>query len=291
MARHGALAVTPGVFAYSLTQPSFGADHPSVGMTLPMTVAQNPDSWSRFYVPEIHDLYPGSADRLDMLLGALPDKARERAALLLVPYWQQQHRLDSAGGFCRTLRDFPGDVVLHGWTHSLGFAWWDWLWCGHDNRSEFAGLSEREATRRLMLGRSAFADAIGRVPRWFCAPRWQQNRAVTAALKATGFVGFHLHNRVELCSGERISLPALCFDEGERSLGIAIGRTLRTRNISTLLRQGRPFRLTLHPTDMCYAKTWRQLTGLIARLDAEGWAPLSLDEALDRWRRTNIALT
>ena len=256
-----------------------------------MTVGQHPETWSRFYVPEIHDLYPGSADRLGTLLDALPDKARDRAALLLVPYWQQQHRLESAGGFCRTLRDFPGDIVLHGWTHSLGFSWQDWLWCGHDNRSEFARLSESEATRRLMLGRGAFADAIGRAPRWFCAPRWQQNRAVTSALKTTGFFGFHLHNRVELCSGEKISLPALCFDEGERSLGIAIGRTLRTRTIRTLLKQGRPFRLTLHPTDMCYAKTWRQLTGLIARLNAEGWVPLSLDEALDRWRRTNTAVT
>ena len=240
-------------------------------------------SWSRFYVPEIHDLHPGMAGRLDDLLAVLPERARECAAPLVVPAWQDRFPLEEDAAFVGRVKKLPGEKVLHGWTHSLGPDFVNWLIYGHDNRSEFARLSEADAAGRIAKGLRVFDACLGETPRWFCAPRWAQSRAATSALRKAGFFGYQLHNRCVVVDGPSVPLHAVCFDTGERKWKNGLARSARAGVIGRLLSAARPFRLTLHPADPEDPKTWGQVMDLMARLDDEGWKPVALGDVLPRW--------
>lgn len=245
-----------------------------------------PEDWSRFYVPEIHDVYPGMEARLDEMLAVLSEEARRRVPLLVVPEWQGSAPLADAPALCAWLAGLPGEKVLHGWTHSLGPDFLNWLLYGHDNRSEFARLGKEEARERIFRGVAAMESALGAQPRWFCAPRWQQGAATKEVLREAGFRGYMLRSGYWLMSGETVPLSALCFDEGERRLRNALLRIPRQHTTRRRLARGTPFRLTLHPADPADPAAWAEVKALVARLEAEGWRALSHEEAIALWRRT-----
>ena len=245
---------------------------------------------ARFYVPEVHDIHPGMEDQLDALLGVWPEAARQHLALLIVPDWQGRYPLATAPDFVERISGLPGEKVLHGWTHSLGPDFWNWLMYGHDNRSEFARLNGEQAAARISAGVDAFKTHFGHAPRWFCAPRWHQSDAATQALRSAGFSGYMLRGALQLFSGDSAPLPSLCFDEGERRLRTMVARGLRELTIERLFRQGRPFRITLHPDDVRDGPTWRQVKRVMARLDNEGWMPLGLDDAVARMRQLALPM-
>lgn len=242
-----------------------------------------PRSWSRFYVPEIHDIYPGMETELEAMLGMLPAPARRVAALLVVPDWQARAPIASHPAFLDRLRALPGEKILHGWTHSLGPDFLNWLLYGHDNRSEFARLDEEQAAARIARALEGFG-ALGAKPRWFCAPRWQQSAGARAALARAGFGAYMLNRSLETFSGTSVPLPALNFDEGDRRLRNRIMHALREGRIARLLSAGAPFRVALHPADVRDTVAWDQVRRLFARLEGEGWEPVPPDAAVERWQ-------
>ncbi|MBX3529213.1 MAG: DUF2334 domain-containing protein [Rhizobiaceae bacterium] len=237
--------------------------------------------WSRVYVPEIHDIHPGMRRELDAMIDVLPQAALPAAALLVVPDWMGRSPIAADRAFCAAVSTLPGEKVLHGFTHSLGPDFWNWLFYGHDNRSEFARLGRDEAAGRLATGLRAFLEAFGIAPRWFCAPRWQQSAAATEALKEAGIGAWMTTGALVSAGGRRAALPALNFDEGERKLRNAILHRLREGRIARLLSAGRPFRVALHPADVGDPVAWGQVKRLFARLAAEGWRPVGADAALE----------
>ena len=243
------------------------------------------ENHTRFYVPEIHDVHPGMQRQLDAMLGVMPERARDVAALLVVPDWMGKNPLAGDPGFVSRLAALPGEKVLHGLTHSLGEDFWNWLFYGHDNRSEFARLGLADAQHRIDAGIGAMTSAFGRRPRWFCAPRWQQSAAATQALKAAGIEAWMQTGGLRDAAGRLAALPALNFDEGERRLRNAVLHRLREGRIARLLRRRLPFRVALHPADVDDAVAWRQVTRLFGALEAGEWVPVSIDEALRRWGR------
>lgn len=246
-------------------------------MKLPSTTA-----WSRFYVPEIHDIYPGMERELDSMLGVMPPPARDVAALLVVPDWQGRAPIGEAPSLLSRLAALPGEKVLHGWTHSLGPDFLNWLLYGHDNRSEFARLDGSEAAERIARGAESFAS-LSVKPRWFCAPRWQQSEAARIALADAGFEACMLNRSLETFSGVSVPIAALNFDEGDRKLRNRIMHALRRGRIARLLAAARPFRVALHPADVRDPVAWEQVRGLFARLEGDGWQPVSPDMAVARW--------
>jgi predicted deacetylase len=241
-------------------------------------------SFTRFYVPELHDIHPGMESSVEDLMAVLPKEARALTALLIVPNWHGAEPIDRDGPLLAQLARMQGDMVLHGYTHSLGRDWLNSLLYGHENRSEFRNLDSAEARRRLELGLAMLREA-GLDTRWFCAPRWHQSMQTREVLAALGFAGWHFAGALETVRGERIALPALCFDEGERPIRIAVTRLLRSLDIRRLLGTGRPFRLTLHPADRLRPAIWDQIADLVAQLQREGYEALSLDQAVTLWRR------
>lgn len=232
------------------------------------------------YLPEIHDVHPGMEPELDRLLAALPTEAQLLAPLLLVPDWFGQFPLADFPMFVDRLKNHPGEKVLHGFTHTLGHDWWNTILYGTENHAEFSTLSERSAHERLEFSMNMFTNALGQRPRWFCAPRWQQNTAVKTALATLGFHGFMLSGHCETFSGQYLDMPAICFDDGGLAWRRAGGRLQRDWQIRRWLQHGKPFRLTLHPNDLADPKTWRQATELIATLQERGWKPIAFNDAI-----------
>jgi len=240
---------------------------------------------SGVYLPEIHDLAPPMVDRLDRLIAAFPAAARAHAAHLLVPDWQGTASLDSVPAFAARLRALPGTPVLHGLTHSLGPDFLNWLLYGHDNRSEFARLTGVQTRERLMRAKAIAARALGAVPRWFCAPRWQGNPHLDAALQAQGFDGVMELGALHSFAHGRLSLPTISFDTGARAVMIWPAQAARAVQIRHILHHRHPFRLVLHPDDLDRPAVFAQFRRLCARLDAEGWEPLPLETMVERLAR------
>ena len=237
-------------------------------MTAPLT--------GKHYLPEIHDLYPGMAEKLDALIAAFPDAARPHIAYSVVPDWMGNDPLDAAPDFVARLNALPGHIALHGLTHTKGPDLWNWLAYGHENRSEFAGLTDEETAEKLDRGLAMFAAAGIARPTWFCAPRWTPSRGLNAALFQRGFTGVLARGGLDLPDGH-ISLPPLNFDEGARAWKTAPGRVLRKSQITRLVRAERPFRLVLHPDDLDHPKTFAQFQRTVARLKADGGTPRPLE--------------
>jgi len=222
------------------------------------------------YLPEIHDLHPGMAARIDPLPALLPPDARAVVAWSVVPDWQGAAPLAANPGFCDRLRGLGGDIVLHGLTHSLGPDWFNSAVCGHDNRSGFPALTAPQAAHRLDAGRALLTAATGRVPLWFCAPRWQQSAWVAGLLRVRGFAGWMLGARLERADGTALPIPAPNFDEGARALPLAVGRLRRRGAIRRHLATGQAFRLVLHPDDLDRPASLRAIRALVAALEAGG---------------------
>ncbi len=237
-------------------------------------------SATRRYLAEIHDLHPGMGRRLDALLEALPPDARQTAVLLVVPNWREREPLHQHRDFVRRLRALPGEKVLHGYTHSLGPSLWNHLYFGTENHSEFLHATRRAAEHRIAQACRIYEQCFDRRPRWFCGPRWQQSRATERALRLAGLAGYMRQDRIVEFAGQAHDIPAICFDEGARRWKQAAARALRERAIRKLVQRGALFRLTLHPSDVDYPRTWKQLTDLIFSLQHDGWKPVSLEEAL-----------
>lgn len=229
------------------------------------------------FLPEIHDLHPGMADRLDRLISVFPEPARAHIAFSIVPDWMGAHPLDAAPDFAARVAALPGDKVLHGYTHTKGPDVLNWLLYGHENRSEFQGLTAAQTDDRLDRGLAVFAAAGLARPAWFCAPRWMPSASLDAALAARGFRGVVARRGLTLFDGASKPVPPLNFDEGARGWKIAPGRVLREGTIAKLLREARPFRFVVHPDDLDHPKTFAQIERTMARLQAAGWTSVGLD--------------
>ena len=151
----------------------------------------------------------------------------------------------------------------------------NWLLYGHENRSEFSGLSEAETSDRLDKALKMFAEAGLDRPTWFCAPRWTPSPSLNKVLFGLGFAGVLARDGFDL-PGKNLSALPLNFDEGERAWKIGPGRLLREAVISRFLRTEVPFRLVLHPDDLDHPKTFAQFKRVVARLEGEGWEPAPL---------------
>ena len=232
----------------------------------------------KIFLPEIHDLHPGMADRLDRLVDAFPEPARDHIAYSIVPNWHGAHPLSDDPGFTRRIKVLPGVKVLHGWTHTKGPDFLNWLLYGHENRSEFQGLGRAETADRLDRGLAMFDAAGLDRPAWFCAPRWMPSPSLDAALAERGFRGVLTRTGLKVFGQTARPVPPLNFDEGARGWKIAPGRILRESLVAKLLRDGKPFRFVLHPDDLDHPKTWTQIERSLKRLLDAGWRATSLDE-------------
>ena len=209
------------------------------------------------------------------MLALLPPDAQTVAALLVVPRWGGLRPITACAELVAELLERPGEKVLHGFTHSLGPSLWNRIVFGTDNESEFAGCTQAAALDRLRAGCQLFGEAFGYAPRWFCAPRWQEGRETTRALRRVGIRGRMLRSHYDVGNGP-LPIEALWFDDGTRGVTRELARQIRARRVRTILSERRPFRLVLHPRDVTDTRTRREIDALLEQLQRDGWRPLGL---------------
>ena len=234
----------------------------------------------RLFIPELHDIHPGSYRTLARIISSLPPTVTQSLTLLIVPCWRNTEVIDPGTPLLGLIHSLPGEKVLHGYSHDRPDTIWNRLWFGTEHHGEFGKLAVRDARARLILGLSTFERAGLPQPRLFCAPRWLQSRATTEALFELGFSGFMDRRGLGTRNGARHAIPAVGFDTGSRR-GRKIFHLLTTRlYIDFLMKTGRPFRLALHPSDTEDTRIARFLTVLFARLERDGWQPATVDEII-----------
>lgn len=236
-------------------------------------------SWHT-YVVELHDVHPTSLPAIDRMLDTLCEPARHAAALLIVPNWAGQEPIRFDSPFAARVRSLPNDIVLHGLTHVRGASAWSWFCYGTPDENEFLGLSGSTARQGIADGLTALDHALGRRPRWFCAPRWRQNRELPAALAACGMDWYMRTDAYASTTGRRHAIAAAWFDGGPRLWQRLVTAAIAERRIATCLTSGAAFRLVLHPRDLQHPATWRVVTRVLDRLNREGWTPVSLEQAV-----------
>lgn len=237
---------------------------------------------SGVYLPEIHDHAPLIGAVSDDLVAAFPLAARACIAHSVVPNWQGAWPLDAHADYASKIKSLGGDLVLHGYTHSLGEDWVNKVLYGHDNRSEFASLTQDEAAKRLDAGIDMFTRVFGSAPRWFCSPRWQDGRHLAGLLAARGFTGWLGRNAIHRIGQPLVPIAPLNFDEGPLRWRELAGLALRRGQIRRILTTRAPFRMVLHPDDLSRPDTLRQVRQVMATLETEGWQPMSLAQYLGR---------
>lgn len=230
------------------------------------------------YLPELHDAHPGTLREMASLLALLPPAAQRCAAVLAVPRWMGGEPVEADPACVAWLRERADRVVLHGLTHAAPASLWSIAFTSSRNDAEFARARPGDARTMIATGRAALARTIGRQPEWFCAPRWDQRAETAAVLRDAGFRGWMLRDRLVLAAGRAWPVPAVWFDDGERTWVRLAARARRARRTARLLSERTPFRLVLHPRDLFTPGVLHEIRELIGTLDAEGWTPVSLDE-------------
>ncbi len=240
------------------------------------------DIFRRAYFPEIHDVSAADPEAPAELLALLPHAAREKASFLAVPDWAGRAPLSGSPAMVQRLGDSPERLVLHGLTHKAPESIMNRIRFGGDNHSEFLGLSVIEAKNRLHAAALSFAGLFGRAPAWFCAPRWEPGRLTRQMLWDLGFAGVMERRAYVHRNLGALPLSVLSFDHGPRHAVRLAARLFRRRLSARLFASGRPFRLALHPADRLDPSVLAEIGALCARLDRQGWTPLSLSDAFTK---------
>lgn len=232
----------------------------------------------RHYFVEIHDVSPATAHVIDQLVSRLPEPIASTASFLVVPNWGGRWPLAAHPAFVDRLRAHPGVKVLHGTTHTLGSRLWDRAYYGTENEGEFARLDAAAAVTRLGEGQTAFAEAFGAMPHWFCAPRWKMSAGSRRALALAAIPGVLARDHIAWRGRVVAHAPAVWFDDGTRRAVRAIAGQLRRRRVRMLLTAGDPLRVTLHPRDGEDRKVAGEIAALVDSLGAAGWTALPLSD-------------
>ena len=232
---------------------------------------------ARYLCVSLHAVAPATWRSCRQVLTAVREVADIPLTLLVIPAYGGQCSA-MAPGFESAMTDQLAqghELALHGYFHrDLGTpgSALDWLRrrVYSDGEGEFAGLTEREAAERLLLGQRWF-----RANRWplsgFVAPAWLLGPESWKAIRRSPDFEYvttftHIH---ALCTGESLRAPCLTL-----SARVPWPRVVSQAWAGVAWR-GCPaplVRLALHPRDAAYPallRTWQnRLADLLAEREA-----------------------
>lgn len=228
------------------------------------------------FILELHDVTAHFAKEFDGMLQAAEELGAGEPVIMWIPRWagRGNNREDMALG--SKIGSLTAEIVLHGCTHNSTGSILDKIWYGEPTGAEFKKLHKAKAHELLRQGKSQLEQWSGKTVNWFCAPRWQQGKGTTAALRELDFKGYFEKNRVVFINGEVLPIPVLSFDNGSRKLIQRVNNRLRKRFIRKLLKSPGIFRLALHPRDMNSPVIVKEIKNICNLLQGEGWRAIPL---------------
>lgn len=152
----------------------------------------------------VHDVCPRYEGESDLLADLLAPSCDGRLAMLVVPNHWGDAPIRRGSAFASRLRrwsDAGVEMFLHGWYHrdnavhaSLANRLRARLLTAREG--EFLGLTQDDAARYIVEGRTLLQDVIGRDITGFVAPAWLYGSGAHAALAETGIALAEDHWRV-----------------------------------------------------------------------------------------------
>lgn len=209
----------------------------------------------------IHDIAPGTAPQTSRWLEAL-DSRGIPATLLLVPGPWRGPSLVSDTRLAADMLDAQDrghELALHGFyhvaTHGSGPLWRRGVaQLMARGAAEFATLSEGEARARIKAGLEELAD-VGIEPVGFHPPGWIASPQAVNALRRSGLRYYSTQFAVHSFAGSggataELKLSAFALSHRPGGTGERIGLRLMTEAARRFARDGRAFRIALHPDDL-----------------------------------------
>ena len=213
----------------------------------------------RRLLASIHDVTPYHLARLERLVPMVENVlGRGKFALLVVPDFHGQGRLDKDSAFGKRLRAWADDgceIFLHGFTHLDDAV--------HTSKNaalkarrltagegELLGLDFDEASRKLIEGRKMVEDITGRPVAGFVAPAWLYSAQSLHALAEQGFTLCESHFRVWNPQNAQVYVRGPVITYASRTPTRMLSSLLWSRIATVILSQSKVVRLAVHPHDV-----------------------------------------
>jgi predicted deacetylase len=217
----------------------------------------------------LHDVAPGTLLDCRKILAFLDALHLGPVALLVVPDYHGQGRVDRDDRFCEFLRARArrGDeIVLHGYLHRdsgdvpRGLGEWFERRVYTNGEGEFARLGANVARARLLRGLAVLRSA-GWQPGGFVAPAWLMSPGTRLALEGLPLKYYATRDHVYLLDRERrITAPSFVVSTRgawRRALSIPWNHAVLARHFDSPV-----IRAALHPRDLGFESIewlWRRL--------------------------------
>ena len=207
----------------------------------------------------IHDVTPYHLNRLERLVPLVEAiVGKGNFALLVVPDFHREGRLDNDAGFAKRLRGWAEDgcdIFLHGFTHlddskhpSIGASLKARRLTAGEG--EFLGLSYYDASRKLIDGRKMVEDIIGRPVTGFIAPAWLYSPDSLRAIAHQGFTLCEDHFSVWNPQDAKVHARGPVITYASRSPSRLISSLLWSRIATVVLSRANVVRFAVHPNDV-----------------------------------------
>jgi uncharacterized protein len=207
----------------------------------------------------IHDVTPYHLQRLEQLVPIIEEVVgKGKFALLVVPDFHREGRLDQNAVFAKQLRGWADDgcdIFLHGFTH-LDESEYSSFGAGLKAKrltageGEFLGLSYYDATRKLIDGRKVVEDIIGRPVTGFIAPAWLYSPGSLRAIADQGFDLCEDHFRVWNPQNDEVYARGPVVTYASRSPTRLLSSLLWSRIATVALSRANVVRFAVHPHDV-----------------------------------------
>jgi uncharacterized protein len=214
---------------------------------------------TRRLLASIHDVTPYHLHRLERLVPMVEEVVgKGKFALLVVPDFHREGRIDADSAFARRLRGWADDgcdIFLHGFTHlddskhaSIGTALKARRLTAGEG--EFLGLSFDQADRKLVEGRAMVEDVIGRPVTGFIAPAWLYSPDSLRAIAHQGFALCEDHFRVWNPQDAKIHARGPVVTYASRTPSRLLSSLLWSRIATVVLSRAKVVRFAVHPNDV-----------------------------------------
>ncbi|RLV04517.1 deacetylase [Streptomyces griseocarneus] len=206
------------------------------------------------FVVSVHDVAPASIGQTCRWLRSLDARGIPATLLIIAGPWRGP-ALNESPELITELHAAAArghELSLHGWSHAA-------VTGGSRRRqavgrvvargaAEFCALDEEQAALRLRRGLTQLR-AAGIEPTGFTPPGWLAAPGTVRAARRLGLRYITSHWAVrDLATGRSLAIPALSHRPGARSE--RLGSRLLGAVVRHCARNGRPFRIALHPDDL-----------------------------------------
>ena len=246
-------------------------------------------------IVSLHDAHPGSQVKIKEQIEFLAEHGVTRSSILVVPSFHHQGSVVNFPNFSEAVQDWQvkgHEIVLHGYFHdrvasppeNLKSLFWTRLYTNKE--AEFFDLPMTDARERIQWGLDIFKGLDWKTC-GFVAPAWLMPEKLEPVLAEMGFrYTTRLRKIIALSgagsskAGRTIQSQSLCYST--RSSWRIVASALWCKRLFKRLRKTNLVRLSLHPNDLNFALTRRQIGQILMACQKSQFIPTTYADYVAR---------